>query len=325
MTALINPTVKKSYQPFTSPAFKGLKCLGGSSVLISKDAQQVIDRLSPSGKASVNNQMSCITKSNVGSVGSHKLYIELTDGLLELKVIKQKKLNQLQIESARELKGLRKPWTGSRISLTQQWSIANNGYTYDELYYSNPVYSYPEEALDRFLLRVAPEFHRMTDKGGVTIGADVHAGAEYVSAIYVTKGPVNQYALIIETQGLPLLSVATRPAPQGFATKYNMVNGARAKETIHTHGEKRWRKKVRKDTELFIKVFANDQRHESELMARYHAPFERSTSRIPLTAKGDSNNFSSEDLKAYGWLVTEDRTLLFQKADKNTVTTKGRF
>lgn len=325
MTALKKPTSKDDYQPFTNPAFKGLSCLGGHKVIISKNAQKVVERLSPSGKASVNNQMSCITKSNVSTIGSHKLYIELTESLLELTVRKHQKLNQLQIESARELKGLRKPWTGSRISLSHQWSIANNGYTYDELYYSNPVYSYPEETLDRFLLRVAPEFHRMTDKGGVTIGADVHAGAEYVSAIYVAKGLVKQYALIIETQGLPLLSVATRPAPQGFTTKYNMVNGARAKETIHTHGEKRWRKTVPKDTELFIKVFANDQMHESELMARYHAPFERSTSRIPLTAKGDSNNFSSEDLKAYGWLVTEDRTLLFQKADKNTVTTKGRF
>lgn len=325
MTALKKPTSKDDYQPFTNPAFKGLSCLGGHKVIISKDAQKVVEQLSPLGKSSVNNQMSCITKSNISTIGCHKLYIELMDGLLELTVRQPPELNQRQIESARELKGLRKPWTGGRISLLHQWSMAKNGYTYKKLYYSNPVYSYPEETLNRFLLRVAPEFYRMTDKGGVTVGTDVHAGAEYVSAIYVAKGQVKQYALIIETQGLPLLSVATRSAPQGFSTKYNIVNGARKKETIHTHGEKRWRRDVPADTKRFIKVFANDQKHESELMATYHTPFEQSTSRIPLKAKGDSNNFSSEDFKAYGWLVTEDRTLLFQKADKNTVTKKGSF
>lgn len=310
-------TKQETYQPFTSPIAKNAKCFAGKTVLIHSDAQQSVDKLPSGVKQELNNKMSCIATTNISSVGRPKLYIETMSGLLEFVVSRKSNRTETMIEQVRYLKGLRKPWIGQPVKPIKHHLMKAGGFELN-IFYTKPIYSYPEERLRDFLLRIAPTIRRLTDSMHAVGQEDIPTGAEFASAIFESAGTVKQYALILETQRLPHLSVATRKAPQGFRAKMNHVNGAPKRETVHTHGEIRWTRDVKLATEALIEIYGGSKANKERLMEDfYHKHDSRPGTNMRATVRGDKDDFSPDDYGNPGWLVTDKACLKYQKG-RNT-------
>lgn len=223
------------------------------------------------------------------------------------------------VEKVRYLKGLRKPWLGQSVKPTKHHLKKGNGFELN-IYYTKPIYSYPEERLQDFLLRVAPMMRGLTDKNHQTTDGEIEDGAEFASAIFMATGSVKQYALILETQRLPHLSVATRKAPQAFRAKMNHVNGAPKRETVHTHGEMRWKRDVKLATKALIEVYGGSKSNKERLMKEFYDKHEdRPGTNVNPIVRGDEDDFSADDYANPGWLVTDRACLKFQKGSKTDV------
>lgn len=261
--------------------------------------------------------MSCIATTNISSVGRPKLYIETMSGLLEFVVSRKANRTETMIEQVRYLKGLRKPWIRQPVKPTKHQAKKQGRHTLS-IFYTKPIYSYPEERLRDFLLRVAPTMRRLTDSEYKSGDIEILSGAEFASAIFVSTGTVKQYALILETQGLPHLSVATRKAPQGFRAKMNHVNGAPKRETIHTHGKMQWTNEVSEATEALIEIYGGSKANKERLMEQFYKKHEdRPGTNMRAIVRGDKDDFSDDDYGNPGWLVTDKACLKYQKG-RNT-------
>lgn len=310
---------QESYQSFTNPIGKNAKCFAGKTVLIHPDAQKIVNSLPANVTKQLNNQMSCIATTNISSIGRHKLYIETMSGLLEFVVSRKANRAEIMIEQVRYLKGLRKPWTGQPVKPTKHQAKKQGRHTLN-IYYTRPIYSYPEERLRDFLLRVAPMMRGLTDKEHVLTNDKIEDGAEFASAIFMTTGSVKQYALILETQRLPHLSVATRKAPQGFRAKMNHTNGVPKRETIHTHGEMSWTRGVKQATEALIEIYGGSKANKERLMEEFYDKHDnRPGTNMRVTVRGDEDDFSSDDYANPGWLVTDKACLKYQKGSNTDV------
>jgi len=308
---------KEEYQPFTSPQFKTLKCFTGKRVLINSNAQQYVDGLPSGVKKELNNKMSCIATTNISSVGRPKLYIETMSGLLEFAVSRKGNRTETMIEQVRYLKGLRQPWIRQPVKPSKHHLKKANGAELN-IYYTKPIYSYPDEGLNGFLLRVAPLLLRLTNNVHEVGNDTIDRKAEFTSAIFVSISSVKQYALILETQGLPHLSVATRKAPQGFRTKMNHTSGAPKRETVHTHGEMRWTNQVSEATKALIEIYGGSKANKERLMEQFYKKHEdRPGTNMRVTVRGDKDDFSGDDYGSPGWLVTDKACLKYQKG-RNT-------
>lgn len=315
---------QESYQPFTSPIAKHAKCFAGKTVLIHPDAQKSVSSLPADATRQLNNQMSCIATTNINSFGSHKVYIETQSGLIEFTISRKANRTETLIEAVSYLKGLQKPWQGQLVKPSKHAYKSKNGYTSDS-YYSVPIFSYPNESLNAFLLRVSPMILKLTWMEYSAGGQKVRAGSEHASAIFVSESSsVKQYALVIETHLLPHLSASTRKPPFGFRTKRNSFKGKMQRETIHTHGRLPWDRYVKEDTESFIKIFSQDKEQEEILMSGYYDVFESRSMGRRMIVRSDGDDFSDGDFKSPGWLVTDDRCLKFQRGSDNVIP-KGCF